>query len=77
MWDAAQDKFFDFIIERTQDDKKAEMQAQLEDSFKKQQEGGFDALAFAASAAAIISMLKPEFVDEVKDIIANFGKDKA
>lgn len=70
-----QEKFYGFILERVQEDKIEEAKALLADNFKKQAEGNFtqdDALQFAPK---IISLLKPEKVDEVKTIMKQFSQN--
>jgi hypothetical protein len=52
--------FFDFIMERTQDGRREEMAAVLEEIFKPPRDGGFDPDAFRKGIEVITSMLKPE-----------------
>lgn len=67
--------FYDFIMERTQDGKKEQMEAVLEDFFKPPQDGKFDPGAFQKRIEAIISMLKPEAVPEFRKKMNPFGDD--
>ena len=68
-----QQKFFDFIMDRVQEDKQDEAQALLEESFAKQADGTFNAEYLATFAPRMIVLLKPEAIEEVKGIMAGFG----
>ncbi len=70
-----QKQFFDFIVERTQPDKANDMKALLEENFQRQDNGTFTPDYLAASMPKLYAMLKPEHVDEVKAITAQFGKN--
>lgn len=72
--EAGQNRFFDFILERTQEGKQDEMAKRLQASFKQQQEGAFDSAAFSESCKNIFSLLKPEGMDEVKAAMEHFRK---
>jgi hypothetical protein len=61
-----QNVFFDFIIERTQDDKKEVMAEFLKEAFKPPEGGGFDPDAMQKNNEVIMTMLKPEAVPEVR-----------
>jgi hypothetical protein len=70
-----QEKFYEFILERVQEDKVEEAKALLADNFRKQAEGNFtheDALQFAPK---MISLLKPEKVAEVQAIMKQFAQN--
>ena len=69
-----QEKFFNYILERIKEDKVDEARVLLLDNFKKQAEGKFakdDILNFIPK---MISMLKPDKVDEVKEVMEKFSK---
>ena len=67
-----QNLFFDFILERTPDDKKDEMAAFLDEAFKPPEDGSFDPEAFQKNNEIVLSMLKPEAVDEVRRMMNPF-----
>ncbi|MCL2859526.1 MAG: hypothetical protein FWF46_02920 [Oscillospiraceae bacterium] len=69
-----QEKFFSFIMDRVQDEKKAEAKELLNESFAKQNNGTFNKEYMQSVMSKIIAMLKPEHVDEVKNIMMQFGK---
>lgn len=71
-----QGQFYDFILERTQEDKTQEMKALLSEGFDKQENGSFDFTYFKSYCAQILAMLRPEHVEEVKKIIETFGRDR-
>jgi DNA-directed RNA polymerase subunit F len=70
-----QEKFLGYILERVQEDKVEEARELLADNFKKQAEGTFtkeDALQFMPK---IISLLKPEKVYEVQEVMKQFAQN--
>ncbi len=70
-----QEKFLVYILERVQEEKIEEARKLLEDNFKKQAEGTFtqeDALQFMPK---IISLLKPEKVNEVQEVMKQFAQN--
>lgn len=77
MMNQAQEKFYKFILERVQEDKVEQAKVLLEDNFRKQAEGNFtqeDVLKFIPK---MISLLKPEKVDEVQAIMKQFAQNTA
>jgi hypothetical protein len=72
-----QKKFFDFILERVQNEKEEEAKALLEESFSKQADGTFTAEYSQEIIPKYIAILKPEYVEEVKNIMINFEPKKA
>ena len=69
--------FYDFIMERTREGKKEEMEAVLEDFFRPPQEGEGDPAAFQKRIEAITALLRPEAVSEFHKMIDPFGGDDA
>lgn len=70
-----QEKFLGYILERVQEDKVEEARALLADNFIKQAEGTFtqeDVLKFIPK---IISLLKPEKVEEVQAVMKQFAQN--
>lgn len=68
-----QQQFFNFILERTLEDKQEEVRSLLEDSFKRQAEGTFNMEYLNDFNIKLISLLKPEAVEEVSKILKQFG----
>ena len=68
-----QEKFFSFIMERVQDEKKEEAKELLNESFAKQDDRTFNKEYMQNVMSKMIAMLKPEHVDEVKNIMVQFG----
>jgi hypothetical protein len=64
-----------FILDRVKEGKQDEARALLEESFAKQSDGSFDAAYIIGFAPRIAGTLKPEFVDEVKKVMTDFGKN--
>lgn len=70
-----QEKFYEFILERVQEDKAEEAKVLLADSFKKQAEGNFTQEYALQLVPKMISLLKPEKVDEVQAIMKQFAQN--
>lgn len=70
-----QQQFYGYILERVQEEKVEEAKALLAESFSKQAEGNFtqeDALRFIPK---MISLLKPEKVEEVLAVMKQFAQN--
>jgi DNA-directed RNA polymerase subunit F len=70
-----QEQFLGYILERVQEDKVEEARELLADNFRKQAEGTFtqeDALQFMPK---MISLLKPENVNEVQEVMKEFAQN--
>ena len=75
MMNEGQEKFLGYILERVQEDKIEEARALLTESFRKQEEGTFayeDALQLIPK---MISLLKPEKVEEVQAVVKQFSQN--
>ncbi len=70
-----QEQFLNFFMERAQDEKKDETKALLEECFAMQNNGTFSAEAMQGVVPKMIACLKPEHIEEVTNIMNNFGKD--
>lgn len=70
-----QEKFLSFILERVQEDKVEEARALLADNFRKQAEGTFTKEDISQFAPKIVSLLKPEKVDEVQTVMKQFAQN--
>lgn len=70
-----QKQFYDFIIERTQKDKVDAMKSLLEDAFSKQDNGTFTPEYLNEYTPKMLSHLKSEHLEEVKQITKHFRKN--
>ena len=70
-----QEKFLGFILERVKEDKVDEAKALLSESFKKQAEGAFSFEYIKEFIPKMIFLLKPEKIEEVKEIMDQFAKN--
>lgn len=70
-----QEKFLNFILERVQDDKVEEAKVLLVDNFRKQAEGTFAKEDISQFAFKIVSLLKPENVEEVQSVMKQFAQN--
>ncbi len=68
-----QKMFYDFFIERTRDDKKAEAKLLLENGFAKQADSTFDKAYLDEVTPKYFELIKSEAVDELKAAMANFA----
>jgi len=68
-----QEKFFEFILERVKEDKREEAKALLAESFQKQADRMFTPEYLASFAPRMMAVLKPEHIEEVKAIMAEYG----
>ena len=69
---SGQEKFFNFIMERVNDQDKAK--ELLSESFAKQANGGFNQEYLMSFIPRMMAIVKPEFMDEVKNIMINYQK---
>lgn len=67
-----QEKFFSFILDRVQEGRQEEARALMAESFEKQANKTFDADYMASFIPRMTALLKPEHVDEVTGIMAQF-----
>lgn len=68
-----QQKFYDFIMKRVKEDKMEEMNAIMNESFKKQSEGTFTKEYMAEIVPKMMMLLKPECVEEFKKAAEHMG----
>jgi hypothetical protein len=70
-----QEKFLGYILERVQEDKIEEARALLTDNFRKQDEGTFTYEDAVQLIPKMISLLKPEKVEEVQAVVKQFSQN--
>lgn len=68
-----QEMFYNFFMERAQEDKKEEAKALLEQGFAKQAEGTFDQNYLQEVMPKYFAVIKPEAVEELKQAMAHFS----
>jgi hypothetical protein len=68
-----QEKFFNFILERVQEGKQEDAKALLSESFAKQADGSFNSEYMNSFIPRMIAILKPECIEEVKNIMQGFS----
>ena len=66
-----QEQFLTFILDR----KKEKMQALLAEMFERQQTGKLDKMYLMTKAPKLLAYLKPEAIDEVKQVVSEFSKN--
>ncbi len=69
-----QEKFYQFIMERVQEDKAEDAKALLEEHFRKQQEVGFTKDDIRQFIPKMTALLKPDHRDEVSGIMKEFAE---
>lgn len=67
-----QQMFYDFAIARAQEGKEADLKAILQESFKRQYEGTFTMEYMNETAPKMMSLLRPESVEEFQKAAAHF-----
>ncbi len=68
-----QDQFLSFILERVKDDKVEEAKVLLGENFKKLTEGNFTQDDIVQFIPKMISLLKPEKLEEVQTVVMQFA----
>lgn len=68
-----QEKFFQFILERVSPEHQEQAEQLLKEAFQKQDNQTFDSDYKMEFSPKMLSMLKPEYVDEVKQIMDGFN----
>ncbi|MCC3359253.1 hypothetical protein [Bacillus sp. REN16] len=71
----AQEMFLNFILQRVQEGKEDEAREILIENFKKQEEGTFSQKEIQEFIPKMISLLKPEKLEEIKAVVKNFAGD--
>lgn len=66
-----QEKFFNFIMERVDLENQDKAKELLSESFAKQDEGTFNQEYMMNFIPRMLKLIKPEFLDEVKNIMSN------
>lgn len=66
-----QERFFNFIIERVELENQDKAKELLNESFAKQDEGTFNKEYMMNFIPRMLELIKPEFIDEVKNIMTN------
>lgn len=66
-----QEKFFNFIMERVDLENQDKAKELLSESFAKQDEGTFNQEYMMSFIPRMLKLIKPEFLDEVKNIMSN------
>lgn len=70
---SGQEKFFDFIMERVDVNNQEKAKELLSESFAKQNDGTFNKEYMMSFIPRMIALLKPECVEEVKNIMNNYN----
>lgn len=68
-----QEQFFNFLMERLQDEHKNAARELMADNFRKQAAGTFTREDMTATQTALMAMLKPEYMEEVKTAMVHFA----
>lgn len=68
-----QEMFYNFFMERTNDDKKEEAKALLEDGFARQAAGTFNKAYLETIMPQYFAVIKPEAVEELKQAMEHFA----
>lgn len=66
-----QENFFNFIMERVELENQPKAKELLNESFSKQNNGTFNKEYMMSFIPKMLELIKPEFINEVKNIMAN------
>ena len=66
-----QERFFNFIMERVSSENQGKAKELLSESFAKQNDGSFNKEYMMSFIPRMLELIKPEFIDEVKNIMSN------
>lgn len=67
-----QEMFFQFIMQHVKEDSRDQARALLDEAFAKQQEGSMDKLYLLGFLPRMLACIKPESVEQVKQVMTNF-----
>ena len=70
-----QEKFLEFMMDRAQGGKEADLKEALLDSFSKQKEAPLTKEGFLSLKKQMQSLIKPEAMEEVSQAMDHFGKN--
>jgi hypothetical protein len=70
--DQGQERFYEFILNRVEEEKKDRAIQLLEDSFQQQANGTFDKEYIDAFAPKLMELVKTENVEEVKNVMEGY-----
>lgn len=68
---SGQERFYNFIMERVELKDQEKAKELLSESFAKQEEGTFNKEYMMSFMPRMLELIKPEFIDEVKNIMTN------
>lgn len=68
---SGQEKFLNFIMERVELENQNKAKELLSESFAKQEDGTFNKEYMMNFIPRMLELIKPEFIDEVKNIMSN------
>ena len=66
-----QEKFFNFIMEKVNQENQEKAKELLTESFGKQADGTFNKEYMMSFIPRMLELIKPEFLEEVKEIMIN------
>ena len=69
-----QEKFLNFILERVDAENIEKAKELLNESFAKQADGTFNKAYMIGFMPRMLELIKPEFVEEIKNIMLNYNK---
>lgn len=71
---AGQEQFYNFVIDRTKPEKQEEMKQLLAELIERQQTDHLDKMYLMGVMPRALSYLKPESINEVKQVVSEFSK---
>lgn len=71
-----QKQLHDYILDCVMDRKKRDAKTLLAEVFKEHSERTFDAVELKAFNEMLLTMIKPQYYDEVRNILSKHGKEQ-
>ena len=69
-----QAKFYEYMIDKMEEERKEEGIMLLKESFERQEQGTFTTEYLDDISVKLLALIKPGFKEEVKNIFEQFGK---
>lgn len=73
--DQQQEKFYQYILDRVEEKNIDRAKVLLGKTFEKQDEGNFTKCDVTVLVPLLLSIVKPESIKEVQDLLKSYGKE--
>ncbi len=73
--DQQQEKFYEYILDRVDEKNIENAKTLLAKTFAKQDEGSFTKCDVTVLAPLLMTIVKPEYIKEVQELMKNYGQE--